>query len=168
PSFSRDFLIHQTRPRASIVPRSCTRRPSSAEALRLPREDRLTTTLSGGTMRTFSGRGYGGRGGVPGLNRRQFGRAAALLAAGAALPFYNEAALAQDLKEIASVPPDAVRLNTNENPMGPCPAALEAIRRVVPLGGRYLFDQTHAFVEAMAADVGLPATLVLPAARHRR
>jgi histidinol-phosphate aminotransferase len=101
---------------------------------------------------------------VPGISRRQFGRAAALLAAGAALPFYNEAALAQDLKEIASVPPDAVRLNTNENPMGPCPAALEAIRRVVPLGGRYLFDQTHSFVEAMADDVGLPATHVLPAA----
>jgi hypothetical protein len=89
---------------------------------------------------------------VPGLNRRQFGRAAALLAAGAALPFYNELALAQDLKEIASVPPDAVRLNTNENPMGPCLAALEAIRKVVPLGGRYLFDQTHAYVEALAAQ----------------
>ncbi len=115
-------------------------------------------------MRTSAGRGYGGERGVPGISRRQFGRAAALLAAGAALPFYNEAALAQDLKEIASVPPDAVRLNTNENPMGPCPAALEAIRRVVPLGGRYLFDQTHAFVAALAADVGLPATHVLPAA----
>ena len=115
-------------------------------------------------MRTSAARGYGGGWTFPRLNRRQFGRAAALLAAGAALPFYNEAALAQDLKEIASVPPDAVRLNTNENPMGPCPAALEAIRKVVPLGGRYLFDQTHAFVEAMATDVGLPATHVLPAA----
>ena len=115
-------------------------------------------------MRTFAGRGPGARPGMSGMSRRQFGRAAALLAAGAALPFYNEAALAQDLKEIASVPPDAVRLNTNENPMGPCPAALEAIRKVVPLGGRYLFDQTHAFVEALADDVGLPATHVLPAA----
>src|SRR5579872_519459 len=115
-------------------------------------------------MRTFGGRGRGGERNMLGLSRRQFGRAAALLAAGAALPFYNEAALAQDLKEIASVPPDAVRLNTNENPMGPCPAALEAIRKVVPLGGRYLFEQTHAFVEAMADDVGLPATHVLAAA----
>ncbi len=86
-------------------------------------------------MRTFSGRGYGEGWNILGLNRRQFGRAAALLAAGAALPFYNEAALAQDLKEIARVPPDAVRLNTNENPMGPCPAALEAIRKVVPSAG---------------------------------
>src|SRR5207245_424056 len=65
---------------------------------------------------------------VQSLSRRQFGRMAVLLTAGAALPFYNESALAQDLKVIASIPPDAVRLHTNENPMGPCPAALEAIR----------------------------------------
>jgi histidinol-phosphate aminotransferase len=102
--------------------------------------------------------------GPPGLTRRQFGRLAALLAAGSAVPFYNELALAQDVKAIATVPPDAVRLNTNENPMGPCAAALEAIRQVVPLGGRYLFDQTFAFAEALAASEGLPASHVLAAA----
>jgi histidinol-phosphate aminotransferase len=102
--------------------------------------------------------------GGSGLTRRQFGRLAALLAAGSAVPFYNELALAQDVKSIATVPPDAVRLNTNENPMGPCAAALEAIRQVVPLGGRYLFDQTFAFAEALAASEGLPASHVLPAA----
>ena len=83
---------------------------------------------------------------------------------GAALPFYNESALAQDLKALAGIPPDAVRLNANENPMGPCPAALEAIGKVVPQGGRYHFDQTSAFVEAMAASEGLPASHVLPCA----
>jgi histidinol-phosphate aminotransferase len=98
------------------------------------------------------------------LTRRQFGRLAALLAAGSAVPFYNELALAQDVKAIATVPPDAVRLNTNENPMGPCAAALEAIRQVVPLGGRYLFDQTFTFAEALAASEGLPASHVIPAA----
>jgi histidinol-phosphate aminotransferase len=98
------------------------------------------------------------------LSRRDLARAAALLAAGATLPFYNEAALAQDLKAMAAVPPDAVRINTNENPMGPCPAALEAIRKVLPHGGRYLFGQTHAFVEAMAAETGLPESHVLPSA----
>jgi histidinol-phosphate aminotransferase len=98
------------------------------------------------------------------LTRRDLARAAALLAAGAALPFYNEPALAQDLKAMAAVPPDAVRINTNENPMGPCPAALEAIRKVLPNGGRYQFDQTYAFVAAMAADTGLPADHVLPSA----
>jgi histidinol-phosphate aminotransferase len=99
-----------------------------------------------------------------GLTRRDFGRLAAFLAAGAALPFYNEAALAQDIKAIAGIPPDSVRLNANENPLGPCPEALEAIRKVVPLGGRYLFGETHAFVEAMAASEGLRTTHVMPSA----
>jgi histidinol-phosphate aminotransferase len=98
------------------------------------------------------------------LTRRQFGRVAALLAAGSALPFYSETALAQDLKALANIPPDAVRLNANENPMGPCPAAIEAIRKIVPEGGRYHFDQTNAFVDAMAEAEGVPATHVLPGA----
>jgi histidinol-phosphate aminotransferase len=99
-----------------------------------------------------------------GFTRRDFGRMVALLTAGAYLPFYNESALAQDLKAIAAIPPDAVRLNANENPMGPCPAAIEAIGKIVPQGGRYLFDQTHAFVEAMAAVEGLPPSYVFPSA----
>ncbi len=99
-----------------------------------------------------------------GLTRRDFGRLAALLTAGAALPFYNESALAQDLKAFANISPETVRLNANENPMGPCPAALEAIHKVLPSGGRYPFDQTRAFVEAMAAVEGLPTSYVLPSA----
>src|SRR5438445_11510236 len=98
------------------------------------------------------------------FTRREFGRMAMLLTAGDSLPFYNEFALAQDIKAIANVPPDAVRLNANENPMGPCPAAIEAISRVVPQGGRYMFDQTHEFAEAMAAVEALPVTHVLPSA----
>jgi len=84
-----------------------------------------------------------------GMSRRQFGRIAMLLSAGATLPFYNEAALAQDMKTLSSIPPDAVKINANENPLGPCPAALEAILQIAPKAGRYLFDQTAAFVEAM-------------------
>jgi histidinol-phosphate aminotransferase len=99
-----------------------------------------------------------------GLTRREFGRVAALLTAGATLPFYNEASLAQDIKAIAAIPPDAVRLNANENPLGPCRAALEAITKIVPLAGRYCFDQTRAFVETLAAVEGLPASHVLPSA----
>jgi histidinol-phosphate aminotransferase len=98
------------------------------------------------------------------LSRRQFGRTALLLAAGSALPFYNEAALAQDLKALGNIPPDAIRLHTNENPLGPCPAALEAIRRVLPQGGQYLFGQTTAFVEALAEAEGLPTSHILPTA----
>ena len=109
------------------------------------------------------------------LSRREFGRVAALLTAGSALPFYNEFALAQDIKAIASIPADSIRLHTNENPMGPCPAALEAIRQILPKGGQYLFAETAAFVEALAATEALPTSHILPTARaggqshgHRR
>ncbi len=98
------------------------------------------------------------------LSRREFGRVAALLAAGSALPFYNEIALAQDLKAIGNIPPDSIRLHTNENPMGPCSAALEAIRQALPQGGQYNFGKTAAFVEAMAAAEGLPTSHILPSA----
>jgi len=96
-----------------------------------------------------------------GFSRRDFARWAALMTAGTALPFYNEAALAQDLRAIGTIPPDAVKINANENPMGPCPSAAEAIRAVVPQGGRYLFNHTFAFIDAMAETEGLPATHVL-------
>ena len=97
-----------------------------------------------------------------GFSRRDFARWATLLTAGAALPFYNEAALAQDLRAIGIIPPDAVKINANENPMGPCPAALEAMRAVLPQGGRYLFNHTFAFMDTMAEVEGLPGTHVLP------
>jgi histidinol-phosphate aminotransferase len=99
-----------------------------------------------------------------GLSRRDFVRLAGFLAAGAALPFYNEFTLAQDIKSIAQIPPDAVRLNANENPLGPCPEALEAIRKILPMSGRYHFNETFAFMEAMAASESLPTTHVLPTA----
>jgi histidinol-phosphate aminotransferase len=96
-----------------------------------------------------------------GFTRRDLARIAVLMSAGAALPFYNEAALAQDLKAIEQIPPDTVRINANENPMGPAPAALEAMRAILPQGNRYLFNQTSAFVDAMAAAEGLPASHVM-------
>src|SRR5437016_3521162 len=98
------------------------------------------------------------------INRREFGRRAALLAAGAALPFYNEFTLAQDIQSIANVPSDVVLINANENPMGPCPAAIEAIQGLVPTGGRYHFEQAQAFIEAMAATERVPTSHVLPGA----
>jgi histidinol-phosphate aminotransferase len=98
------------------------------------------------------------------LTRRDFARLSALLAAGATVPFYNEFTLAQDIKAIAQIPPDAVKLNANESPFGPCPEALDAVRNVAPLAGRYLFKETFAFVDAMAAAEGLPDTHVLPTA----
>jgi histidinol-phosphate aminotransferase len=96
-----------------------------------------------------------------GFTRRDFARIAALATAGAALPFYNEATLAQGLSA-ANLPTDAVRINANENPMGPCPEAIEAIHKVVEKGGRYLYEHTFAFVAALAEVESLPRDHVLP------
>lgn len=96
-----------------------------------------------------------------GFTRRLFNRASALLGAGAALPFYNEAALAQ-LSNIGRLPPDAVKINANENPMGPCPEALEAIAKAARLGGRYQYEETSDFVKLLADQEGLKPDHVLP------
>ena len=97
-----------------------------------------------------------------GYSRRDFARLAALLAAGSAPPFPNESALAQGPSAMRNLPPDAVRINANENPMGPCPEAARAMAEVIPQGGRYLYDRTFAFIDAMAGAVGLDKERVLP------
>jgi histidinol-phosphate aminotransferase len=97
-----------------------------------------------------------------GYSRRDFARIAGLLAAGASLPFYNEAAMAQGLSALPSLGADAVRINANENPMGPCPEAIEAINAVVAKGGRYLYGETTTFVETLAGIEGLSPEQVLP------
>jgi histidinol-phosphate aminotransferase len=97
-----------------------------------------------------------------GFSRRDFARLVALMTAGAALPFYNEATLAQGLSAGPRLPADAVKINANENPMGPCPEAIEAIQKLVPQGGRYLYEETSAFVELMAAIEDLSREYVLP------
>ena len=99
-----------------------------------------------------------------GFTRRDLGRLAALLTAGAALPFYNEAAMAQGLSLMPNLPPDAVRINANENPMGPCPEAIEAINAVVAKGGRYLYGETNTFIETLAGIEGLSKDYVIPGA----
>ena len=60
------------------------------------------------------------------------------------------------------MPADAVKINANENPMGPCPEAIEAIQKLVPQGGRYLYQETFAFVDTMAAIEGVSREHVLP------
>jgi histidinol-phosphate aminotransferase len=84
-----------------------------------------------------------------GFSRRSFGRIASVLTAGAALPFYNEHALAQ-LSKVRNLPPDAVKINANENPLGPCPEAVDAIYNVVKQGGRYMYEQTDMLAETLA------------------
>ena len=66
------------------------------------------------------------------LSRRSFARLAAGAAAATALPFRGLGAPA----EIAG----PIRLNANENPFGPSPAALDAIRAALSESSRYPWD----------------------------
>jgi histidinol-phosphate aminotransferase len=84
-----------------------------------------------------------------GLSRRNFGRIATVLTAGATLPFYNEKALAQ-LSMVRNMPADAVKINANENPMGPCPEAADAIYNVIKKGGRYMYEETYELAQTIA------------------
>ncbi len=97
------------------------------------------------------------------LSRRSFSRMAALIGAGAALPFYGEANLAMaQLSKTGPIPPDAVKINANENPLGPCPEAIEAISKVIAKGGRYEYGLTDEFAKTLADLEGLDPEYVLP------
>jgi histidinol-phosphate aminotransferase len=89
-----------------------------------------------------------------GFSRRNFGRLATMITAGAALPFSSEPALAQ-LSRV-DAPPDSVFINSNENPLGPSPAAREAAKAMVDQGGRYLFGETIKVRSILAKQEGLP------------
>jgi histidinol-phosphate aminotransferase len=89
-----------------------------------------------------------------GFSRRSFGRLATVLAAGSTLPFYNESAMAQ-LSKVDNVPSDAVMINSNENPLGPCKEALEAVHKIAANGGRYLYGETDKVQKLLSEQEGV-------------
>jgi histidinol-phosphate aminotransferase len=111
----------------------------------------MQTVLTRDQKRDFFNRGF---------SRRDLGRIAAILTTGAALPFYNEPALAQFSKVAA--PPDAVMINANENPLGPCDEARKAMHAIIDRGGRYLFGETDRFRETIAEMENLRSSSVTP------
>ena len=96
-----------------------------------------------------------------GFSRRHLGRIFSLMTAGGALSFYNEAAMAQ-LSMLGDMPDDAVKINANENPMGPCPEALEALYKVAKDGGRYQYMETFKLRAIAAEQEGLKADYIMP------
>ena len=103
-----------------------------------------------------------------GFSRRDIGRITTLLTAGVTLPFYNEYAMAQDAQRRMggggmrrAMDPDAVRISSNENPLGPCKEGLEAIASVAPHGGRYSpSNEQGQFITAVAEAEGIKETYV--------
>ena len=95
-----------------------------------------------------------------GFSRRNFGRLATMIAAGSTLPFYNEQAMAQLSMIKGGIPEGAVKIDANENPMGPCPEALEAIHKMAANGGRYLYQETFNMTETLAEQEGVKPSYV--------
>lgn len=77
-----------------------------------------------------------------------------MLAAGSTLPFYNESALAQ-FSKVDDVAPDAVMINANENPLGPCKEALEAVHRIAANGGRYMYGEADKVQRLLSDQEGV-------------
>ena len=89
-----------------------------------------------------------------GFTRRNLGKIAAMVTAGASLPFYNESAMAQ-LSKVDNVPADAVLINANENPLGPSMAAREAVAKIISQGGRYMYGETDKVVKLLSEQEGV-------------
>ena len=76
-----------------------------------------------------------------------------LSAAAAAFQIVTEPMLAAAARRPGSK--DGVMIDSNENPLGPCQAAREAISAIIPQGGRYLDGLTEDLVNTFAQLEGL-------------
>ena len=63
---------------------------------------------------------------------------------------------------VRNMPADAVKINANENPMGPCPEAADAIYNVVKKGGRYMYEETFVLQETLATGLRREAHVCTP------
>ena len=99
----------------------------------------LTQKLNPQEVKSFLSRGF---------NRRDLAKIATMVTAGTTLPFFNESAMAQLSK--VDAPPDAVLINANENPLGPCEAARQAVHNIVNNGGRYMYGETDKVVKLLS------------------
>jgi len=92
------------------------------------------------------------------LSRRSFLQASTMASAALALRVVTEPMLAY--AAAPHHPKDAVMINSNENPLGPCAAAREAITAIIPQSGRYLDESTEALAGLFAQSVGVTAEQV--------
>ena len=100
-----------------------------------------------------------------GLSRRSFFRIAAAASAVATVPILTEPHLAYAQRRrftMQPIPHDAVRIDANENPLGPCSGACASISSLIPEGGRYDFELTQKLVTTFSSIEGLKPEYVLP------
>lgn len=86
-------------------------------------------------------------------SRRLFLKGSAIATALAGLHIVTEPLLARADK---SVPPSGgVMIDANENPLGPCSAARDAVNAIIPQGGRYSPNLTEELTKTFAQMQGL-------------
>jgi histidinol-phosphate aminotransferase len=97
------------------------------------------------------------------LSRRTFFGLAAAATAAAAVPIMTEPqlAFAQRRRVAHDYAPGAVRIDANENPLGPCSGACAVMSSLLPEGGRYDFDLTQKLVDTFSAAEGLKSDYVM-------
>jgi histidinol-phosphate aminotransferase len=88
-------------------------------------------------------------------SRRSFLGLSAAASAALALRIVTEPMLAN--ARVHNAPKDAIRIDANENPLGPCSSGREAATAVIPQGGRYSDWLTDDLVKTLAEVEGLKA-----------
>jgi histidinol-phosphate aminotransferase len=86
-------------------------------------------------------------------SRRSFLSLSAAASAALALRIVTEPMLAN--ARVHNAPKDAIRIDANENPLGPCASAREAAAAILPHGGRYSDWLTDDLVKALGELEGL-------------
>jgi histidinol-phosphate aminotransferase len=90
---------------------------------------------------------------LPSASRRSFLSLSAVASAAVALRIVTEPMLAH--ARLHTFPKDAIRIDANENPLGPSAAAREAAAAIVSQGGRYSDWLTDDLVKTLALMEGL-------------
>ena len=91
---------------------------------------------------------------MPRFSRRSFLHLTAAASAASAFRMMSEPMLAAAARR-RPAPPGAVVIDSNENPLGPCQAAREAMATILPQGGRYQDNLTDELVNSFAKIEGL-------------
>jgi histidinol-phosphate aminotransferase len=91
---------------------------------------------------------------MPHFSRRSFLHLSAAASAAAAFRGMTEPMLAAAARRRPHSK-DAVLIDANENPLGPCQAARDALAAIIPLGGRYSDNLTDELVSTFAQQESL-------------
>src|SRR6202789_3188150 len=98
--------------------------------------------------------------GCSGFSRRSFFRYAAGASALASMPILTEAHFAMAQRPNFGDPNKGIHIDANENPLGPCDAARQAMIDIVPRGGHYMMNMEDDLTETFAKMEGLdPASV---------